>query len=85
MREGAGPGAPYRTEICLHEVVDRLVGRRRLGQLVLAEAAMSGRVHVDPRTARLEHLANSGRHALALHPVEGLRERHDPERAKVAG
>ena len=44
---------------------------------------MSRRVHVHPGATGLEHVPNSRRDALALHPVEGLRKRHDPERAQV--
>jgi hypothetical protein len=41
------------------------------------------RVDVNPRVAGLEHVEDGRCDPLALHPVEGLRERCGPERSEI--
>src|SRR5688572_21947556 len=74
MSQKALPGASHGAEIVPNQLTDRLKWRQRVREiggaipcLVTLEVA-----DVDERAAWLEHLEDDRRHAVAVHPVEGL-------------
>src|SRR5207253_2038999 len=74
---------PRLAEVAPDERRDLVVRRSRGGQrIVPRHAAVRRRVDAHPRAARLEHRLDDLRDALALHPVERLRERRHAERAE---
>ena len=73
-----------RTEVAAAQLVQRRVRRGRQRQLgVGLDPAVGGGVDVDAGAVRREHAVHRPGHPVLVHPVEGLGEGDQPERAQV--
>ena len=82
--DDAAARAALRPEIAADQGVDLRPGRPGMGEVsVVVDALMGRRVNVDAGPARHQHGADGPGHQVALHPVERLREGHDPEACRA--
>lgn len=80
------PGPALAAEVALDVMGDLAswwLGVRELG--VGVDSFVGGGVHVHHGAATIQHSANRGGDPVPVQPVEGLRERHHPNRWEVCG
>ena len=75
VSQEALPGARHRAEIASNQLANRLVWRQRVRELVVGaipRLVSLDVADVDQGATWLEHLEDERRHAVAIHPMEGL-------------